>query len=99
MYFLFCIEWETFLQVAHGFHCLLRNQSMISSTQQVTPLSQKLREVLPPQRQFHSNCSEFVDVSFSYKTPHDPDHDVHTSDLSLFVLCTLDPVGLQFVIW
>lgn len=63
------------------------------------PLSQKLREVLPPQRQFDSNWSEFVDVSFSYKNPRDPDHDVHTNDLSLLFLRTLGPVGLQFVIW
>lgn len=62
------------------------------------PPSQKLREVLPPQRQFDSNGSEFVDLSFSYKNPHDPDRDIHTNDLSLAVLRTLDPVGLQFVI-
>lgn len=48
------------------------------------PLSQKLREVLPPQRQFDSNWSEFVDVSFSYKNPRDPETMMSTQTIYHF---------------
>lgn len=60
------------------------------------PPSRKLREVLPPQTQFDSNGSEFVDLSFSYKNPHHPDRDIHTNDyhfqsyaLLILLVCSL----------
>lgn len=62
------------------------------------PLSQKLREALLPQRQIDSNCLETANVSIPHENPHDPDHDIHSNDLSLLVLWALDPVSLQFVI-
>lgn len=96
----------TFYPILNGNHsyryCMvftacLENKARIQARHQKDhPLSQKLREALSPQ--IDTNCLETANVPIPYENPHDPDHDIHSNDLSLLVLWALDPVSLQFVI-